>query len=104
MFLSAAAAIRAVQFKKQWSLMEMAGDRMSFVRTTQSQKAALPIDVTPSGMVMAVREEHSLKAARPIVVTVSGMVMAVREEHLQKTCSPIVVTPSGMVMAVREEQ
>jgi hypothetical protein len=30
---------------------------------------------------MAVREEHSWKAARPIVVTESGMVMAVREEH-----------------------
>jgi hypothetical protein len=58
MFLSAAAAIRAVQFKKQSSPMETVGDRMSFVREEQSLKARLPIDVTPSGMVMAVREEQ----------------------------------------------
>jgi hypothetical protein len=30
---------------------------------------------------MAVREEHALKASWPIFVTPSGMVMAVREEH-----------------------
>ena len=57
MFLSAAAAIRAVQSEKQSSPMETAGDRMSFVRTKQSLKAARPIDLTQSGMVMAVREE-----------------------------------------------
>ena len=39
MFLSAAAAIRAVQFEKQSSPMETAGDRMSFVREEQSLKA-----------------------------------------------------------------
>jgi hypothetical protein len=33
---------------------------------------------------MAVREEHPEKAERPIIVTPSGMVMAVREEHLKK--------------------
>jgi hypothetical protein len=32
-------------------------------------------------MVMAVREEHLQKAFSPIVVTPSGMVMAVRDEH-----------------------
>ena len=31
---------------------------MSFVRSEQSLKAHLPIVVTPSGMVMAVKEEH----------------------------------------------
>jgi hypothetical protein len=30
---------------------------------------------------MAVREEHLLKALLPIIVTESGIVMAVREEH-----------------------
>jgi hypothetical protein len=33
---------------------------------------------------MAVREEHSQKAHASIVVTPSGMVMAVREEHPAK--------------------
>jgi hypothetical protein len=33
-------------------------------------------------MVMAVREEHPEKAQVPIVVTPSEIVMAVREEHL----------------------
>jgi hypothetical protein len=42
--------------------MATAGDRMSFVREEQSLKARKPIDVTPCGMVMAVREEHPLKA------------------------------------------
>ena len=73
--------IRAVQFKKQSSPMETAGDRMTFVRAEQCLKAQLPIVVTPSGIVMAVREEQSSKACSPIVVTLSGMVMAVREEH-----------------------
>ena len=58
MSLSAAAAIRAVQFKKQSSPMETAGDRMIFVRAEQYLKARSPIDVTESGMVMAVSEEH----------------------------------------------
>jgi hypothetical protein len=43
--------------------METAGDRLSFVRATQSLKAARLIDVTESGIVMDVREEHSWKAA-----------------------------------------
>jgi hypothetical protein len=33
-------------------------------------------------MVMAVREEHPKKVPRPIDVTPSGIVMAAREEHL----------------------
>jgi hypothetical protein len=32
-------------------------------------------------MVMAVREEHPSKAYSPIFVTPSGIVMAMREEH-----------------------
>jgi hypothetical protein len=32
------------------------------VREEQSVKALSPIDVTPSGIVMAIREEHPLKA------------------------------------------
>ena len=48
-FLSAAAAIRAVQSEKQSSPMETAGDRMSFVRTMQSLKAARPIDLFACG-------------------------------------------------------
>jgi hypothetical protein len=35
-------------------------------------------------MVMAVREEHLLKALTPIDVTPSGIVMAAREEHSSK--------------------
>jgi hypothetical protein len=35
-------------------------------------------------MVIAVREEHLWKAAQPIVVTPSGILMAVREEHPSK--------------------
>ena len=73
--------IRAVQFEKQSSPMETAGDSMSSVRAEQSLKARLPIVVTESGMVMAVREEHSAKARSPIVVTPSGMVMTAREDH-----------------------
>jgi hypothetical protein len=45
-----------------------------------------------------------MKASLPIVVTPSGIVIAVREEHSWKVHSPIVVTPSGIVMVVREEQ
>jgi 2-methylaconitate cis-trans-isomerase PrpF len=81
MFLSAAAVIRAVQYKKQSSPMETAGDRMSFVRAEHPQKAHLSIAITESGMVMVVREEHVKKAPSLIVVTPSGMVMDVREEH-----------------------
>jgi hypothetical protein len=58
MFLSAAAAIRAVQFEKQALSILTAGDKLSFVRLEQSLKASQPINVTESGMVMAVREEH----------------------------------------------
>jgi hypothetical protein len=35
-------------------------------------------------MVMAAREEHPWKAPLQIVVTPSGIVMAMREEHLKK--------------------
>jgi hypothetical protein len=53
--------IRAVQSKKQSIPTETAGDKLSFVRAEQSLKAAGPIEITPSGMVMAVREEHPQK-------------------------------------------
>ena len=58
MFLSAAAAIRAVQFEKQSSPMETAGDKLSLVRAEHPLKASLPIVVTESGIVIAVREEQ----------------------------------------------
>jgi drug/metabolite transporter (DMT)-like permease len=45
-----------------------------------------------------------MKASSPIVVTPSGIVIAVREEHPWKVYLLIVVTPSGIVMVVREEQ
>jgi hypothetical protein len=38
--------------------METLGDRLSFVREEQSLKAELPIAITESEIVMAVREEH----------------------------------------------
>ena len=43
--------------------------------------ATSPIEVTPSGMVIEIREEHPLKVASPIEVTEFGMVIEVREEH-----------------------
>jgi hypothetical protein len=61
MFLSAAAAIRAVQFEKQSAPIITAGERMSFVRAEHPSKAPNLIVVTESGMVMAVREEHRWK-------------------------------------------
>ena len=73
-----------MQFEKQSIPTETAGDRLIFIRAEQSLKAASPIIVTESGMVMAVREEHPKKARTPIVLTPSGMVMTVREEHSLK--------------------
>jgi hypothetical protein len=62
------------------------------------------IVVTPSGIVMAMREEHPSKARNAIFFTPIGMVMAVRDLHDMKAPWPIVVTTFGMVMSVREEQ
>ena len=50
-------------------------------REEHLEKAPFPINVTESGIVMAVSEEHPVKAATPIDVTASGIVMAVSEEH-----------------------
>ena len=47
-------------------------------------------------------EEHPSKAALPITVTLSGIVMVVRAVHLAKAALPIVVTPSGIVMDVSD--
>ena len=100
-FCEAATEIRAVQFEKQSSPTETAGDRMSFVRAEQFLKAQFPIVVTESGMVMAAREEQTVKANSLISVTPSGMVIAAREEHDLKALMPIDVTESGIVMAAR---
>ena len=46
--------------------------------------ALFPILVTPSGIVMLVREKQEEKALFPILVTVLGIVMLVREEQEEK--------------------
>ena len=56
------------------------------------EKAALPIDVTLSGMVTDVKPLHSRKAYEPIDVTPSGMVTDVKPlqpEYLQRTDSQV---------------
>ena len=51
-------------------------------------KAPSPMEVRPSGRVMAVREEQPLKAQPLMEVRLSGRVTAVREEHPKKAPSP----------------
>ena len=48
-------------------------------------------------MVTEVKEEHRAKAAPPIVVTLSGIVIDVKEEHPENALSSIVVIPLEMM-------
>ena len=61
---------------------------MTAVREEHLQKAYSPIDITPSGIVMAAREEHPLKASSPIVVTPSAKVTFVSSLLFLKLSTP----------------
>ena len=50
---------------------------------------------------MLLRLVHPPKAASPMLVTLSGIVMLVRLLQLEKAPTPMLVTPSGIVILVR---
>ena len=50
------------------------------------------------------KEEQLAKAASPIEVTLSGIVMDTKEEQPEKVLSPISVMPLGMLIEAKEEQ
>ena len=99
--------------------------KYTLLREVASENALAPMDVTPDGMVMAVRARAPANALAPMDVTPAGMVMAVRALApknafapmdvsllpaakvtvarllaLLNAPAPMDVTPAGMVMAV----
>ena len=66
----------------------------------QLPKQLCPMEVTPSGIVIEVREVQALKQAAPRVVRVEGMMTERRDEQLPKQFRPMEVTPSGIVIEV----
>ena len=58
-------------------------------KRTQPLNAYSPIEVTPSGMLIEVREEQSKKAYEPIEVTASGMFIETSAEQSRKAEPPI---------------
>ena len=67
------------------------------VKPVQPSKAALPILVTPSGIVTEVKPVQSLKASSPILVTDEGIVTEVKPVQPLKALSSILLTASGIV-------
>ena len=56
-----------------------------------------PMLVTPSGMLMLVRDSHQENAEFPMFVTLSGMLMLVRDLHQENAEFPMFVTVFGML-------
>ena len=70
----------------------------------QPENAHLPIEVTPSGMLIEVSEEHPRNAPAPIEVTVDGILTEVSQEQPSNALAPIEGTPSGILIEVSDLQ
>ena len=64
----------------------------------QPKKAATPMCVTPSGMVISFSDSHPSKATAPMRVTLSGIAMLFKDRHPPKAEKPMLVT-----LSVREQ-
>ena len=69
-----------------------------------SEKARLPMLVTPLPMVIEVRELSFSKAKSPIFVTLLGIVIEVSALQSLKARDPIFVIPSGIVIDLSAKQ
>jgi hypothetical protein len=67
------------------------------IRLIQFEKALLPIEVIPSGMVAELNFLQLLKVLLSIVFTDEGTVIEARLMQSEKADSPIEVTPSERV-------
>jgi hypothetical protein len=73
-------------------------------RDEQPENAALPMEVTESGIVIELRLLQSVKTESLSDVATSGILNATRLWHPEKAAEPIEVTPSGISIDFKLEQ
>jgi hypothetical protein len=80
------------------------GGKVTVARLRAFENAEFPMDVTPTGMVMAVSALASANAPAPMDVSLlpAAKVTVARLRALENAESPMDVTPAGMVMAVSD--
>ena len=71
-----------------------------YSRLEQSINVPWSIKLTPSGIIISLRDEHPLNASQPIKDTLLGIFMLLSWLHFSNALCEIAVTPSGMVTSI----